>query len=119
VGANIGYYTILAAERVKKVYAIEPEQKCFEILKKNVEENNLKNVVLINKAASDKREKKYLVRDEENLGNSRISVTRNEKVDTRVLTETLDNLLINEQYISLIKVDTQGWEPEVISGTKK
>jgi len=119
VGANIGYYTILMAKKCKKVYAIEPDKECFDILKKNVEENNLKNVVLINKAASDKREKKYLVRDEENLGNSRISETRNEKLDTGVLTETLDNLLINEQYISLIKVDTQGWEPEVISGTKK
>ena len=33
--------------------------------------------------------------------------------------ETLNNILINEQYISLIKIDTQGWEPEVIKGAKK
>lgn len=118
VGANIGYYTLLAAGRVKKVYAIEPDKKCFEILKKNVVENNLKNVVLINKAASDKREKKYLIRDKNNQGNSRISETRNEKLDTRILTDTLDNLLINEQKISLIKIDTQGWEPQVIEGAK-
>lgn len=115
VGANIGYYTILAAKVVKKVYAIEPDKKCFEILKKNVKENNLDNVVLINKAASDKREKKYLVRDEENLGNSRIS----NKKGSVIMTNTLDNILVNEQIISLIKIDTQGWEPEVILGAKK
>lgn len=115
VGANIGYYTLLAAKIVKKVYAIEPDKKCFEILEKNVNENNLKNVVLINKAASDKREKKYLVRDEENLGNSRIS---NKKGDV-ILADTLDNILLNEQIISCIKIDTQGWEPEVILGAKK
>ncbi|MFA6007417.1 MAG: FkbM family methyltransferase [Candidatus Shapirobacteria bacterium] len=115
VGANIGYYTLLAAGRVKKVYAIEPDKKCFEILKKNVEENNLKNVVLINKAASDKKEKKYLVRDKNNQGNSKISDNNGEII----LTETLDNMLKNEQKISLIKVDVQGWEPQVISGAKR
>ncbi len=119
VGANIGYYTLLMAKKCKKVYAIEPDKKCFEILKKNVEENNLKNVVLINKAASNKKENRFLIKDEENQGNSRISEMRNEKIDTRIMTETLDNMLINEQYISLIKVDTQGFEPEVIKGAKK
>lgn len=115
VGANIGYYTMLAARRVKKVYAIEPDKKCFEILKKNIEENNLKNVVLINKAASDKKEKKYLIRDEKNQGNSKI-IDKNGEI---VFAETLDNMLVNEQYISLIKIDVQGWEPEVIEGAKK
>lgn len=115
VGANIGYYSLLAARRVKKVYAIEPDQKCFEILKKNVEENKLKNVVLINKAASDKREKKYLVRDEKNLGNSRI----NDKNGELINTDTLDNILKNEQKIEVIKIDTQGWETQVVAGAKK
>ena len=41
VGANIGYYTLQMAQRAKKVYAIEPYKECFEILKKNVKENNL------------------------------------------------------------------------------
>lgn len=115
VGANIGYYTMLTAKRVKKVYAIEADKKCFEILKKNVEENNLKNVVILNLAASDKKEKKCLVRDKENQGNSKIS----DKNGEVVLADTLDNILVNEQYISLIKIDVQGWEPKVIEGAKK
>jgi len=122
VGANIGYYTLLMAEIAKKVYAIEPDQKCFEILKKNVEENNLKNVVLINKAASNKKEKKYLVRDKNNQGNNRIKPNPSKSPFDKgdfVLAETLDNMLINEQKISLIKIDTQGWETEVIEGAKK
>jgi FkbM family methyltransferase len=121
VGANIGYYTLQMAQRAKKVYAIEPNKICFEILKKNVKENNLKNVVLINKAAGDKKEKKYLMRDEENLGNSKIQSNPTKSPFDKgdfVLTETLDNILINEQYISLIKIDTQGYEPEVIKGAK-
>lgn len=115
VGANIGYYTLLMAMRAKKVYAIEPDKDCFEILKKNVEENGLKNVVLINMAASNKKGEKYLMRDEKNQGNSKI----NDKNGETILTRTLDNMLINEQKISLIKVDTQGWETQVIEGAKK
>jgi len=115
VGANIGYYTLLAAKVAKKVYAIEPDKMCFEILQKNVKENNLKNVVLVNKAAGEKREKKYLERDEINQGNSRIS----DNNGVLIMTDTLYNILINEQIISCIKIDTQGYEPQVILGAKK
>lgn len=124
VGANIGYYTLLMAKRCKKVFAIEPDKECFEILKKNVKDNNLKNVVLINKGASDKKEKKFLIKDKENLGNSKLNPSRPkaaspfDKGDI-IMTDTLDNLLINEQNISLIKIDTQGWETQVIEGAKK
>lgn len=115
VGANIGYYTLLMARLAKKVYAFEPDKKSFGILKKNVEENGLKNVVLANIGVSNKRGKKYLVRDKDNFGNSRI----NDKNGEVIFTDSLDNILINEQKISLIKIDTQGHEPEVIGGAKK
>jgi len=115
VGANIGYYTLLMAKRCKRVYAIEPDKRSFLILKKNVGVNKLKNVVLLNMAAGDKKEKKYLVWDENNQGNSQIS----DKNGERVLIDTLDNILRKEQKISLIKVDTQGWEAKVVEGAKK
>jgi len=115
VGANIGYYTLLMAGRAKKVFAIEPDRESFLILKKNVEENNLKNVTLLNIAMSNKKEKKYLIKDCDNLGNSKID----DKKGLLINTDTLDNILTNEQYISLIKIDVQGWETEVIEGTKK
>lgn len=115
VGANIGYYTLLAAKRVKKVIAIEPDKGCFEILKKNIEENGLKNVVLVNKAASSKKEIKKLIKDDENMGNSHFGEGKGEKV----LCERLDEILENEQKIGLIKIDTQGWEPEVVKGGEK
>ncbi|HWS49272.1 MAG TPA: FkbM family methyltransferase [Candidatus Methanoperedens sp.] len=115
VGANVGYYTFLMARRAKRVFAFEPDKECFEILKKNVSENNLKNVTIFNLALSNKKEKKYLIKDCDNLGNSRID----EKNGLLINTDTLDNLLINEQIIDLIKIDVQGWETEVIDGAKK
>ena len=115
VGANIGYYTLLAAKRVKKVIAIEPDRQCREILKINIEKNNLKNVKIIETAAGSKKEKRVLVRDRDNMGNSHIGTEKGEEI----LLDSLDNILVNEQKIGLIKIDVQGWEPEVILGAKK
>ena len=115
VGANIGYYTLLMASMAKKVYALEPDKECFEILKKNVEENKLKNVVLLNVAASAKNDKQTLIKDNENLGNSHLGIGNGDIVKC----ERLEDILINEYKIDLIKIDTQGWEPEVIEGAKK
>jgi FkbM family methyltransferase len=120
VGANIGYYTLLAAKVVKKVYAIEPDKECFEILKKNVEENGLKNVVLINKAASNREEKRELVKDEKNQGNSRLNSQRDCFAEARndvVECVKLDDLI--KEKVDLLKIDVQGYEPQVVEGGKK
>jgi len=119
VGANIGYYTLLMARRAKKVFAIEPDKEIFGILKKNVEENNLKNVVLINAAAGAKKEKIKYYKNEENYGDGRVVESKNGKFMGFVSCLRLDEILRNEQKISLIKVDTQGYEPAVIAGAEK
>ncbi|MBP9817526.1 FkbM family methyltransferase [Candidatus Shapirobacteria bacterium] len=130
IGANIGYYTLLLAQKCKMVYAFEPDKECFEILKKNVEENGLKNVKLFNVAVGAKKEKRVLIKDKENLGNSHLTPPpyghlpltgeANILLDNSYLveTDTLDNILKNEQKIDLIKIDVQGWEPEVVEGAK-
>ena len=112
VGANIGYYTLLAAKVVKKVYAIEPDKECFEILKKNVEENGLKNVVLINKAIGNKNEKVRIEKNENNFGDSKIGKNGEEIECVR-----LDDLI--KEKIDLLKIDVQGFEPQVVEGGKK
>jgi FkbM family methyltransferase len=118
VGANIGYYTILLARRAKKVYAIEPDKECFAILKKNMEENNLKNVVLVNAAAGAKKGRVKFYKNEENQGDGRVIKSNNSKFTGFISCLRLDDILRNEQNISLIKVDTQGYEPAVVEGAK-
>jgi len=57
LGAHIGYWTCLLAELVGDkghVFAFEPEPHNFQILQKNVEMNNYKNVTLEQKAISNK-----------------------------------------------------------------
>lgn len=56
IGSHIGYFTILMSKLVGeagKVYAFEPEQKNFELLKKNIEFNKCSNVILNQIAITD------------------------------------------------------------------
>ena len=75
VGANIGYYTILLADKVGKtgkVYAFEPDKINFEILLKNIKANNLENVIAVNVAVGSKNGKDYLYKSSENLGDHKL-----------------------------------------------
>lgn len=119
VGANIGYYTVQMAKKARLVYAIEPDKDNFEILKKNVENNKLENVVLINAAVGSKNEKIKLYKSTVNDGDHRVYNPGNRDKFNVVECLRLDDILKNEQKISLIKIDTQGWEPEVIEGAKE
>ena len=60
VGANIGYFTLLASKLVGvngKVWAVEPEPHNLQCLLDNVALNKLTNVVAFEKAASDRNGK--------------------------------------------------------------
>jgi FkbM family methyltransferase len=125
VGANIGYYTLLMAQKAKRVYAIEPEGGNFEILKKNVTANKLKNVVLIKAAAGEKKGEMRLIKDKENFGNHRLKslsakaaspIEEREKLE-KVSVIRLDDIFEKER-VDLIKIDVQGWESAVIEGAK-
>jgi len=133
VGANIGYYTVLLANKVGengKVYAFEPDKINFEILKKNIEANNLKNIEIINAAVGSKAGKLKLYKSKNNFGDHKLfkptlpSLKKGGK--TKIASEEtevvriikLDDYLKNQK-INLMKIDTQGWEPEVIDGAMK
>ena len=136
VGANIGYYTVLLANKVGvagKVFAFEPDKTNFEILIKNIKTNNLKNVVAVNTAVGSKNGTKVLYKSEENLGDHKLYETlcpsdtsldppkanafrrAGEKEEVKII--KLDDFLANTK-VDLMKIDTQGWEPEVIEGAK-
>jgi len=115
IGANIGYYSLLLAQRAKKVYAFEPEKNNLKILRKNLGINKIKNVEVVAAAVGDKNEKALLYKSGDNFGDHRLwGKGQTEKVDTVRLDD-----FIKEKKVDLIKIDTQGWEPAVIEGAKK
>ncbi len=119
VGANIGYYTLLAARKVGpegKVIAFEPDPESFSFLKRNVEANGFTNVVLEQKALSNSHGRLKLYLAVENLGDHSIFPTEEKREAIEVETLPLDDYLPEGASVSFIKIDTQGAEGVIVEG---
>lgn len=121
IGANIGYYTLLAARLVGeegKVFAFEPEPHNYSLLCKNIEVNRYRNVIPIRKAVFSKSGRMKLFLDKSNLGGHSLSEANVDKGASITIEITrLDDYFKNTDYkIDLIKVDVQGTEMEVLEG---
>lgn len=122
IGANIGYYTLLASKLVKntgRVWAIEPEPTNFSLLQKNIKLNQLHNVVLVNKAISNtNRTAKLYVSHEESGEHSLIRGRSHIKNSIEVDATTLDDLIGCER-VDLVKNDCEGSEIDVLRGAER
>jgi FkbM family methyltransferase len=122
IGANIGYYTLIFAKLIGQrgvVYAFEPDPNNCNILALNLKQNNFSNVILIQKAISNKKEKVKLFIDEVNLGahsfsENNIQLKKGGFIETETM--TLDSFFKNRNRVDFIKIDTQGAEGLVIEG---
>ena len=124
IGANIGYYTLIAASKIKdgQIYSFEPVKANYKLLTKNIKINNINNVKAFQKAISNRNGKIKIFIDGTNLGNH--SLAKNNVIDktesTEVETIRLDSFFNNlEEIIEedfLIKIDTQGAEGLIVEG---
>ena len=126
VGANQGFYTLLAARRVGptgKVFALEPASTEFEKLQKNVAENGYTNIVSLQTAvgASEGETEFFLCLDGRGTFSSRRpahDLQKVRQVAVRVPITTLDALCARHGIVAcdLIKIDVEGGEREVLRG---
>lgn len=122
IGANIGYYTLLFAKLVGndgKVYAFEPDPDNFTLLKKNVEINGYKNIILEQKAVTNKNGTINLYLSETNFGNHKIYNSNEKRRHIEVECIKLDdyaNKYFKNKKVNVIKIDTEGAEYSVIEG---
>lgn len=121
VGANIGYYSLLATKLLKSggmVYSFEPELKNIILFKENIKENKAHNVILFENACSNNDDSIYLSLSKNNLGDHRISKNKNSN-SKKILPIVLDDVYKKFKFIpDLVKIDTQGYEFNVLSGSQ-
>jgi FkbM family methyltransferase len=120
IGANIGYFVLIEAQKAKKIYAIEPSPQNIELLRKNIALNLYNDLVEIYQmAVSDRRGKALL--DIDTVPNCYrllpVQTGRYDKV-IEIETITVDEFL-KEREVDVIRMDVEGAEWLVINGMKE
>lgn len=122
VGAHIGTFTIKAAKEVGnegKVIAIEPEENNLKLLKRNVEINGLKNVIIVQKGIWSEKDEMRLYLSDYSICHSLVCEDTDKSVDIEV--DTIDNILneLKVNKVDFIKMDIEGAEIEALKGAKE
>ena len=128
IGAHIGYFSMIFAQRSSKVYAFEPMPQNQNTIKKHLALNKVDNVELQKVALSDKvGTVQFTVNAGDNSNTYKSESPFLNKKEIRlstveVKTDTVDNLIFGEKKLlppALLKIDVEGAEYDVLLGSKK
>lgn len=122
VGANVGYFSIVAAMSVGskgRVYAFEPVPEIYRILCRNISLNGLTNVAAHNLACFSSVGEMAMERETDS-GKSHLSAVDVENAQKVRLT-TIDQFvnLSNVSRLDLIKIDAEGSDFEIVQGARR
>ena len=125
IGANIGLMSIYASLQVGNkgsVFSFEANPETAAILKYNIELNNLKNIIVVNKAVGDKNDRITLYNDSaiKNRGGASL-------IKPDVVSESFEVELIRldseteyqDMPVHMVKIDVEGFEMDVLKGMEK
>jgi FkbM family methyltransferase len=118
IGGNIGVTSFYFSHFAKRVITVEPSKEHFEVLKKMVEFNELKNVTLVNKAIFMQTGKYPLFHNQnKTMFSLHMAVNDGSQKEELVDTITLEDLFKQEKidHVDLMKLDIEGSEIEVLS----
>ena len=114
VGANIGYFTMLASKCVGasgKVYAVEASPSTYELLVANLKLNEVKNVQAIHMAVADKECHVCIQsNDNRNIGANSVQIIASAGIDSVVGRPLHDIVAPDLGRASFIKIDVEGAE---------
>ena len=125
IGANIGNHSMYWAlqNNAEMIYSFEPQEHIFNILQKNIEINNIKNIKAFNMALGKHSTKgaytagNYNNGGMGNFGGQEII----ENAQGTVVIKSLDDVISGENIskIDFIKCDVEGFEFNVLLGAEK
>jgi FkbM family methyltransferase len=126
VGANIGYFSLLASRIVGpkgRVFAVEASPCIFRKLEHNGGLNNCENISFFNIAASDAHGTlEIYLGNSENLGATTtvasVALLSAQKLEAKIPAAPLSAIIGEENLLNarIIKIDVEGAEPSVIRG---
>lgn len=135
-GANIGLYSLIAAQIVGstgKIFSFEPSIETFQRLLSNIKVNKFNNIKPLNFGLGDKTNERLILRQDEGYEDAeRYLVPNNEQPEDKlanvnklkkseeIIIETLDDCLKKNQIqkVDFLKIDTEGYEYYVLKGAQ-
>jgi FkbM family methyltransferase len=115
IGANIGNHSIYFSRYFKAIHCFEPHPRIFELLKFN--SRIVDNIVPHNFGLGDANGSLDLNENWENMGSSSIKNKPGiEAGKVSIEIKSLDDLALDTGTISLMKIDVEGFESNVIRG---
>lgn len=128
IGAHIGSWTLLLAKQAQQVTAFEPQKMRYYQLCGNIAVNNLDNVTAVHcgLTSEETRGKKmtlYKFRNDSGSSTLRSDIAQRSFTETTptgqelVELKCLDDFQLNN--VSLMKIDVEGFELEVLKGAKQ
>lgn len=124
VGGNLGFFVLILNELVGKtgnIYTFEPSKKLKAKLESTVKKNNLQNVTIVNLALGESEATTTLHYNPKQSGlTSIVTDFETGSLNEEIQITTIDNFSENfSGKISFIKIDTEGYEPQVLNGARK
>lgn len=122
VGANVGFYTVLAALRGARVISVEAVPHTAAVLRANIKLNGLNDRVKVaDKCASNRRHKVRLyIPKSGHYGLATIDDSRFDSVHVvEVECVPLDEVLKDVERVRIVKIDVEGSELAVLKGLEK
>jgi FkbM family methyltransferase len=115
IGAWHGPISMVAQKYSKQCICFEPDPVAFKNLSKNIEVNHFRNILAINKAVSS--ESSFKLGHLTELGGGGSSYLTDNLVvecNTISISQILEDYGLNQDNISLIKIDIEGYECELL-----
>jgi len=128
LGANFGMFTLVGGKLVGskgRVFCFEPHPTIAEVLLQNIKINELNNVHLIQKAASEKSGIASFIPQNNTMGHLVSSINelptqyKHASSSFQVPTVSLDDFIQNNPQPDVIKIDVEGAEINVLMGAQK
>lgn len=129
IGGHLGYYTLLAASEVGidgTVHSIEPVERNYKILQRNVELNRYENIETYNQAISKATGQAEIFKSDTSNWTTLDSDTAKRKPNKYTDSSLIEVVSFDEfvsnsgiTNIDVVRMDLEGYETEVIQGMEK